>query len=147
MCAGLEACGLSVEGGEDAGFRAITEAAIREVGRKDLIYAHIAMPDRIVQHDDGKGKVNMIEEYDRQIVGPLLDVLSQKGPYRVLLVCDGFFTDAKPPIVPLMPYTFHDGESRPSGPARRFCRADAEAAQAGARDATKLIARLLPRTA
>jgi len=145
MAAGLEGIDVAAEA-EPLDFRTQAEVAVRELGKKDLVYVHSAVTNANAQRDDGKAKVSAIEDYDRHLVGPLLQAASQKGHHRVLLVCDGFIVDVKPPVVPLMPYAFYDSAGRSTSGANRFSAA-AHTAQAGARDATKLMARLMPRTA
>jgi hypothetical protein len=85
--------------------------------------------------------VKIVEEFDKQIVGTLLDGLAKAGPHRLLLVCDGGRVPNDGSRAPI--YALGNGpfpKSR-SG-SRGFNEADAAAAKGGARDATKLVVKL-----
>jgi 2,3-bisphosphoglycerate-independent phosphoglycerate mutase len=142
--AGLDA--VSPSGSAEAGetdFLALAEAGLRELEKKDLVYVHGKMPSDVARGADPKAKVKVVEEFDRKLVGTLLDGLSKLGSYRLVLVCDR--PSVGKPGEPASPalYVLSEG---PGGAAKGrggFNEADAEAAGAGARDATRLINRLL----
>ncbi len=83
-----------------------------------------------------------------KVVGVVLDGLKKMGTSRVFLVGDGCASVRKPAkAMDPMLYAFRDGTSQPSGPVeRRFNEPEAEAAEAGIRDATKLVGRLFARS-
>lgn len=141
LCAGLEAIepsDLIVTDGSD--FLSRGQVALRELGKKDFVYVHAEMPVGLAR-GDAKAAVKIVEEFDERIVGTLLDGLANGGPYRLLLVCDGGRVrndGSRPPI-----YALASGPvQRSRSASRRFNETDVAAAKDGARDATKLVAKL-----
>ncbi len=146
LCAGLEAidpASLTESDGTD--FLSRGEKALDELTKKDLVYVHAEVPPQAVQGTDSKARLKVLEEFDQKIVGPVLDRLPKLGAHRLLLVCDyaataGISSGAGHQAV----YTLYGGGTQKEKASKRgFSEADAEATQSGAREATKLIARLL----
>lgn len=148
LCTGLDAldaAGLSQS--EDMELLKRGEAAAQELRKKDLVYVHVAMPDPIETGAAPKEKVKVVEEFDRHVVGPVLEALVQHGSHRVILLCDGYGSvGRRARMHGLVPYVFYEGPAQVKM-TRGFneIEAEAEAKKAGARDVTKLISRLLPR--
>lgn len=145
---GLEAVELAVlteSGGTD--FLSRSEAALRELGKKDLVYVHAQMPADVAQGTDPKAKLKMVEEFDKKIVGTMLEGLSKLGAHRILLVCDHAATaTGRAGAAAHAPYVIYEGPGQKEKAATLgFNETDAAATKTGARDATKLLARLLPR--
>lgn len=141
ICAGLDAIDpsdVTAAGGSD--FLSRGQAALRELDKKDFVYVHAEMPVGLAK-GDAKAAVKIVEEFDKQIVGTLLDGLAKIGPHRLLLVCDGGRVrndGSRPPI-----YALCDGPLQKSkSGSRGFNETDAAAVKDGARDATKLSAKL-----
>ncbi|WP_447984791.1 hypothetical protein [Nitrospira sp. Nam74] len=149
LCAGLEAIdpGLLAES-EYTDFESRGEAALRELNKKDLTYVHMQMPSRPSTAMDPKEKVNIIEACDRKIVGPMLQRLDKLGPYRTVLLCETWRPPGSRAIANgLSPYVFYEGPaSTKQGRGFSEPEAEIEAEKAGARDATKFMARLVPRS-
>jgi 2,3-bisphosphoglycerate-independent phosphoglycerate mutase len=95
------------------------------------------LTDEVVHGTDIKAKVGGIEEFDRDLVGPLMEGLAKQGPYRFLVVCDhgeGAQGQAF--------YAFGNGGGENGSVAgRRFTESEAAAANLPARDATKFVAK------
>ncbi len=133
ICAGLEAVDPDRLAG--SALRTRAQVALGEFARKDLVYVHAGLTDEVIHGTDIKAKVRGIEEFDKDLVGPLIEELAKQGPYRFLVVCDqseGMTGHAF--------YAF--GESGKQGAidaTRRFTEADAQAAKTPARDATKFV--------
>jgi 2,3-bisphosphoglycerate-independent phosphoglycerate mutase len=128
--------------GDGTDFLSRGQGALRELGKKDFVYVHAEMPAEIAAGGDAKAAVKIVEEFDKQIVGTVLGGLAKMGPHRLLVVCDGGRTPndgSRPPIYALCAGPLQ----KTKGAARGFTEADAAAAKDGARDATKLSARLL----
>jgi len=148
LCAGLEAVDpmlLSESGGTD--FQSRGEAALRELSKKDLAYVHVQMPSHMAADVDPKEKVNIIEECDRTIVGPILQRLDKLGSHRVVLLSETWRpSGSRVASNSLSPYVFYEGPA-PTKHKRRFSEPEAgiEAEKTGARDASKFMARLVPR--
>ncbi|MBA2251905.1 MAG: phosphoglycerate mutase [Nitrospirales bacterium] len=148
LCAGLEAVDptLLTESG-DTDFQSRGEAALMQLSKKDLAYVHVQMPSYMAAVGDPKEKVNIIEECDRTIVGPMLQRLDKLGPYRMVLLCETWRSSGSRVVAnSLSPYVFYEGPA-PTKQQRGFSEPEAEieAEKAGARDASKFMARLVPR--
>jgi 2,3-bisphosphoglycerate-independent phosphoglycerate mutase len=139
--AGLEAVEPSdVAAADGSDFPSRGRVALRELGKKDFVYVHAEMPSGLAGGDP-KAAVKIVEEFDKQIVGPLLDGLAKMGPHRLLLVCDGGRVPndgSHPPIYALGGGPFQKSKSG----SRRFNETEAAAVKDGARDATRLAAKL-----
>ncbi|HKN87251.1 MAG TPA: hypothetical protein VJV04_10360 [Nitrospiraceae bacterium] len=148
LCAGLEAIDpdlLAESGGTD--FQSRGEAALRELSKKDLVYVHVPILSEMGTEIGPKEKVNLIEACDEKIIGPMHQQLDKLGPHRVVLLCETW----RPPgsrmvTYGLSPYVFYEGPA-PTKQTRGFNEPEAEieAEKAGARDASKFMARLVPR--
>ncbi|MFY4729743.1 2,3-bisphosphoglycerate-independent phosphoglycerate mutase [Nitrospira sp. BLG_2] len=133
MNAGLEAVDPDRLVGGD--LRTKATVALEELAKKDFVYVHAELTDEVIHGTDIKAKVQGIEEFDRNLVGPLVDGLAKHGPYRFLIICD----QEEDPRSPAF-YTF--GEGGITGletVGRRFTEADALASNMPARDATKFV--------
>ncbi|MBI3604139.1 MAG: phosphoglycerate mutase [Nitrospirae bacterium] len=146
ICAGLEAVDPSVlteSGGTD--FLSRGEAALRELGKKDLVYVHAQMPVEVAEGADPKARVKVVEEFDQKVVGTIVNGLQKLGPHRVLLLCDATSDVRSRTAPPQALYASYEGPAKTdAASARGFNEADA--AEAGSRDATRLMARLFPRS-
>lgn len=141
MFAGLDAVDPEeISGAEGSDFLARGQAALRELGKKDFVYVHAEMPVGLAKGDP-KAAVKIVEDFDKQIVGTLVDGLAKTGPHRLLLVCDGGRVPNDGTRAPI--YAMGNGpfQKSKSGP-RRFSETDAAAATDGLRDATRLPVRL-----
>ena len=133
ISAGLEAVDVDRLPGGDLRTRAAV--ALEELAKKDFVYVHAELTDEVIHGTDIKAKVHGIEEFDRNLVGPLVDGLAKQGPYRFLIICD----HAEDPQSPAF-YAFGEGGITGSETVgRRFTEADALAMNMPARDATKFV--------
>jgi 2,3-bisphosphoglycerate-independent phosphoglycerate mutase len=145
VCAGLDAVDL-VSSSEGAGYRVWSDMALRELSKKDLVYLHVGIPDRVLQSSDAKEKISAIEEFDTSLVGPLLTGLTKLGPYRLLVICDPASAATNGDTKSQASYAYCEGPPKQAGAgARRLHEAGAKAQGATSRDATKLIVKLFPR--
>ena len=84
--AGLDAVDPErLEGGD---LRTKATVALEEFAKKDFAYVHAKLTDEVIYGTDIKAKVLGIEEFDRNLVGPLVEGLDKQGPYRFLVICD-----------------------------------------------------------
>lgn len=133
ISAGLEAVDPDRLAGGD--LRTKAAVALEELARKDFVYVHAELADEVIHGTDIKAKVHGIEEFDRNLVGPLVDGLTKQGPYRFLVICDHTEDPQSPAF-----YTFgQEGVKGSETVGRRFIEADALAANMPARDATKFV--------
>ncbi len=133
ISAGLEA--VDPERLAEGDLRTKAAVALEELAKKDFVYVHAELTDEVIHGTDIKAKVHGIEEFDRNLVGPLVHGLTEQGPYRFLVICD----HAEDPQSPAF-YTFgEEGVKGSETAGRRFTEADALAANMPARDATKFV--------
>jgi 2,3-bisphosphoglycerate-independent phosphoglycerate mutase len=140
ISAGLEA--VDADRLPSGDLRTKAAVALEELAKKDFVYVHAELTDEVIQGPDIKAKVHGIEEFDRNLVGPLVDGLAKQGPYRFLIMCD----HAEDPQSPAF-YTFGEGGITGSETiGRRFTEADALAENMPARDATKFVNKFFSKT-
>jgi 2,3-bisphosphoglycerate-independent phosphoglycerate mutase len=133
ISAGLEAVDPDRLG--DGDLRTKAGVALEELAKKDFVYVHAELTDEVIHGSDVKAKVHGIEEFDRNLVGPLVEGLAKQGPYRFLIICD----HAEDPQSPAF-YTFGEkGIAASETVGRRFTEDDALATDIPARDATKFV--------
>jgi 2,3-bisphosphoglycerate-independent phosphoglycerate mutase len=133
ICAGLDA--VDPDRLVDGALHRKAQVAIEEFGKKDFVYVHAGLTDEVVHGTDIKAKVSGIEEFDRDLVGPLIEGLAKQGPYRFLIVCDHGEGAPGPAF-----YAFGEaGGKGATASGHRFTESDALAAKAPARDATKFV--------
>ena len=119
-----ELCGLEVirvpgaTGWIDTDYAGKAQAAIDCLRRSDFVYVHVEAPDECGHKGMAEEKVRAIENFDRQVVGPVWAALEAAGqPYR-LIVC----TDHRTPIVKRghtsdpVPFAWVDGPLGASAP-------------------------------
>ncbi|GJL66468.1 MAG: homoserine kinase [Nitrospirales bacterium] len=122
-------------------FRQYVELCLAEIEARGIVYLHVPMPDA-EGATDMTAAIQTIEKFDTQIVGPLLQSLPRKGDCRLLVVgsCPG--EDAQESTGSSAPYVlFSTFESRPSESRSSFD--EIHAGQGPARDATRMLARML----
>jgi 2,3-bisphosphoglycerate-independent phosphoglycerate mutase len=141
IIAGLEA----VHGARMAGADLRTQAAItlEELKKKDFAYVHVELPDEVVYGSDILAKVKGIEAVDRELVGPLLEGLTQLAAYRIAAFCDLGNVHHGPPAEAPGFFAYRDSAAALAGEAgRRFTEDHAQASTVPPRDATKFVVRL-----
>ncbi|HEX2055057.1 MAG TPA: 2,3-bisphosphoglycerate-independent phosphoglycerate mutase [Nitrospiraceae bacterium] len=146
ICAGLNPVEVSTEQGSGASpYEAYRETLQRELRRHDLLYIHAGLPDDALQGSDVKRRAQAIEEYDRDLVGPLLHVLEEQRAFSLLVLCD-IGSPAGPPqsSAPLF-YALCNGPLRTRAEGKRFTECDATADGLVPREATKILAKVLSR--
>ena len=88
--AGLEAG--KVEGATgfiDTDYAAKVKAALAILEKKDFVFVHVEAPDECSHNGDLKLKLRAIEDFDRNIVGPVSAALAESGwQYRLIIGTD-----------------------------------------------------------
>jgi 2,3-bisphosphoglycerate-independent phosphoglycerate mutase len=88
--AGLEP--ISVPGATgwlDTNYAGKVDHALEALQSKDFVFLHVEAPDEAGHQGDVKAKVQAIEDFDAQVVGPMLEGLPKHfDAYRVLLLPD-----------------------------------------------------------
>lgn len=127
----------------DTNYRGKAEYALRELDTKDVVYIHVEAPDEAGHNGDVSGKVKAIEDIDEKVVGTILNGMKDKGPFRILILCDHWTpvsirTHTPEPV----PFILYDSaNSVKSG----RCYDEANASDSGVfvEDGTSLIDRLI----
>jgi 2,3-bisphosphoglycerate-independent phosphoglycerate mutase len=133
ICAGLDAA--DPDRLADGTLQTKAKVALEESAKKDFIYVHAGLTDEVVHGTDIKAKVRGIEDFDRDLVGPLVEGLAQQGPYRFLVVCDPGEGASGPAF-----YAFGEAGRKGAGASDcRFTECDAQATKTPARDASKFV--------
>ena len=136
LCAGLDASDSPGLG--DGQFKAMAAAVLDEFVRKDFVYLYAGLSDEVVHGTDVTATVRGIEDFDRDLVGPILDGLAKKGPYRFLVLCDHGEGNQGQAFSVFGEGPGKDGASN----GRRFTESDAQDSKAPVRDASKFVIKL-----
>jgi len=90
----------------DTNYSGKANAALRALKKYDLVYVHVEAPDEAGHNGDVKAKVMAIEDFDRKVVGTIMEGLKKYKEFSVLLMPDHFtpisvktHTDAPVPFV------------------------------------------------
>lgn len=118
-------------------------AALEGLQSGDLAYVHVEAPDEASHSGQLELKLQAIEDFDRRVVGPLMQGLAALGPHRLLLATDHYTplttrTHGRQPV----PYLLWDSQKRGPG-APGFHEAAAQAGGAHEPQAHKLVERLV----
>jgi 2,3-bisphosphoglycerate-independent phosphoglycerate mutase len=72
----------------DTNYAGKVQGALESLEQNDLAYLHVEAPDELGHAGDCGLKIKAIEDFDRQVVGPIMERLPQLGEFRVLLLPD-----------------------------------------------------------
>lgn len=90
LYAGLQVIRVSgMTGYLDTNYQGKAKAALRALKEgDDLIYVHVEAPDEVSHEGDLSKKIRAIEDFDSQIVGPIVEGLKHFDEYSILLLPD-----------------------------------------------------------
>ena len=91
LSAGLES--IFVEGMTgylDTNYRGKADKALAFLAEKDLVYVHVEAPDEASHEGNLEKKIQAIEAFDREVVGPVLTGLNRFEAYSLMIVTDHF---------------------------------------------------------
>jgi len=130
----------------DTNYRGKAEAALAALREKDFVYLHVEAPDEAAHGGLLKEKIQAIEDFDREVVGRVLDGLPALGDYRVLVLPDhptpvARMTHTAAPV----PYALFDsrGAFRSAKPADGYSENQARLMERLVEPGCDLIARML----
>jgi 2,3-bisphosphoglycerate-independent phosphoglycerate mutase len=89
ICAGFDV--LNVKGATgyiDTNYKGKANAALRALRKCDFVYVHVEAPDEAGHNGSIKDKIQAIEDFDSQVVAPVLKGVKKFGDYKVLLMPD-----------------------------------------------------------
>jgi 2,3-bisphosphoglycerate-independent phosphoglycerate mutase len=72
----------------DTNYAGKVAAALTALQEMDLVFVHVEAPDEAGHSGELQLKLQAIQDFDAQVVGPLREGLDQLGDYRLLLLCD-----------------------------------------------------------
>ncbi|MCD5401346.1 cofactor-independent phosphoglycerate mutase, partial [candidate division NPL-UPA2 bacterium] len=72
----------------DTDYEGMARAALKSLGREDFTFVHIEAPDEAGHMGDIRAKLKSIEDFDRKVVGIILEGLKNFPEYRVLVLPD-----------------------------------------------------------
>ncbi len=72
----------------DTNYKGKAEYALRSLKVKDFVLVHVESPDETGHNGDIKGKIKAIEDFDRLVVGTMLEGLKRYKDYRILVTAD-----------------------------------------------------------
>ncbi len=120
LSAGLESLFVEgITGYLDTNFRGKADKALSFLADKDLVYVHVEAPDEASHEGSQEKKIQALEAFDREVVGPVLEGLSRFKAYSLLIVTDHFtpvqvMTHTREPV----PFAILFSEDQPR-PARK----------------------------
>lgn len=75
----------------DTNFKGKGEYAIRSLEKNDFVFVHIEAADEAGHNGDTRAKIAALENFDKFIVGPVIEYLkNKKEPFRVLMLADHY---------------------------------------------------------
>lgn len=89
ICAGLDV--INVEGATgyiDTNYLGKGEAALTALENHDFVYVHVEAPDEASHAGNMQHKIQAIEDFDRLVVGTVLEGIKKYGEYAVLCMPD-----------------------------------------------------------
>jgi 2,3-bisphosphoglycerate-independent phosphoglycerate mutase len=72
----------------DTDYEAKRDAALASLADRDLFVIHVEASDEAGHNGEEDRKVEALENWDRRIIGPLVEALDAMGPWRMLLLPD-----------------------------------------------------------
>lgn len=131
VCAGLDIIKVpGATGYIDTNYRGKAEAALEALKTRDFVYVHVEAPDEASHAGNLAHKLKAIEDFDKLVVGTVLDGIAALGPHRVLVLPDhptpvAKMTHTSDPV----PYLLYDsaGAFPPACPADEYSEAAARA--------------------
>jgi 2,3-bisphosphoglycerate-independent phosphoglycerate mutase len=129
----------------DTNYAGKVAAALDALREMDLVFVHVEAPDEAGHSGELKLKLQAIEDFDAQVVGPMVSGLDQLGDYRLLVLCDhltplALRTHSSEPV----PFILFDSRS-PGDQPRPYTETAAQAAGLLLDQGADLLARLLER--
>lgn len=72
----------------DTNYRGKAEAALSALDSRDFVYVHVEAPDEAGHSGDPAIKLKAIEDFDREVVGTIIEAAKQRSDLAVLVTCD-----------------------------------------------------------
>jgi 2,3-bisphosphoglycerate-independent phosphoglycerate mutase len=135
-----------VTGYLDTNFRGKAAAAIEALKERDFVFVHVEAPDEASHSGKLADKLQAIECFDEQVVGPVLEGIKQFGEYRILCAPDHptpveLMTHTSDPV----PFVIYSGEEAPKAEVAGYDEVSAAATGLKVAEGFRLMERLLGR--
>lgn len=101
----------------DTNYQGKTEKALAALQDLDLVYVHVEAPDESSHEGSLENKLRAIEDFDREIVGPVWEGMAAFEDYSLMVVTDHFtpisrMTHTREPV-PMVVYRSGDAARKP----------------------------------
>ena len=111
----------------DTNYRGKAEYAVAALKKCDFVYVHVEAPDEAGHGGLVKEKIEAIENFDREVVGTIIDSIPQIGDCRILITPDHPTpvekrTHTSDPV----PYILFDSRRNLASPASAYSEAEAK---------------------
>lgn len=129
ICAGLDV--INVEGATgyiDTNYLGKGQAALAALENHDFVYVHVEAPDEASHAGNMQHKLQAIEDFDRQVVGTVLEGIKKFGEFAILCMPDHptpvkLMTHTSEPV----PFVIYRGGSETGNGAASYDEAQAKA--------------------
>ncbi|MFA5093672.1 MAG: cofactor-independent phosphoglycerate mutase [Candidatus Omnitrophota bacterium] len=74
----------------DTNYQGKARYAVDSLERKDFVFVHVEAPDEAGHNGDLRAKINAIENFDRFVVGGILEKFSGRKDFRIMVLPDHF---------------------------------------------------------
>ena len=117
VLAGLEAVEVpGATGWLDTNYEGKVAATLGGLAKGDIAYLHIEAPDEAGHSGNFATKLESIELFDKNVVGPVMEGLKKLGDHRVLLACDHYTpVEVKTHTTEPVPYVIWDSRRTGKG--------------------------------
>ena len=130
----------------DTNFRGKAAAALQALKERDFVFVHVEAPDEASHSGKLADKLQAIECFDEQVVGPVLEGIRQFGDYRILCAPDHptpveLGTHTSDPV----PFVIYAGEEKVQGAVAGYDEVSAAATGYQITEGFRLMEKLLDR--
>lgn len=144
LLAGLEVINVpGATGYYDTNYQGKAEAALRTLQSHDFTFVHIEAADEAGHNGDLRQKIAAIENFDKQIVGGIVNEMKKQGKFRVLIIPDHLTSvEKRTHLADPVPFIIY-GEGIPASGVGSFGESQAKAAGWMVEQAFEILPRLL----
>lgn len=128
ICAGLDSINVpGATGYIDTNYLGKAQAALNALENHDFVYVHVEAADEASHAGSMEHKIKAIEDFDRQVVGTVLDGLKKYESYAVLCCPDHptpvrIMTHTSEPV----PFVIYRGSKTVGNGANSYCESEAK---------------------
>jgi 2,3-bisphosphoglycerate-independent phosphoglycerate mutase len=122
ISAGLRAIAVpGATGYLDTNYQGKAEYALKALEQDDFVYLHVEAPDEASHNGDLQAKIAAIEDFDKKVVGTIVNGMKDRGDYRIMVLPDhptplAIRTHADDPV----PFVIYDSTDKSTSGAKGF---------------------------